>query len=159
MHAPLVCRMHLKEALKLFCNSCQVAICAECVAHAHAAPLHQYERISVAEAQNVEDLEAVIGRAREKIGECSGERSSNLDECLQQLQSRFEESRGAIEAVHVSYQAVMDRRKQELMKELDEKHTSKEMIIMEMHQSIEQSIQQLNDLIKFVQRCLTNANW
>lgn len=45
------------------------------------------------------------------------------------------------------------------MKELEDKHSNKEQIILEMHNSIDQSINQLNDLIKFVQRCLTNGNW
>jgi len=45
------------------------------------------------------------------------------------------------------------------MKELEERHTNKEMMILDMNNSINKSIDQLNDLIKFIQRCLTKGNW
>jgi len=122
-------------------------------------PGHQYVHISVAETQNVEELEFLMDKCKERIGECNGDMMQTLDSCLTDLQKKFEESRGDIEETHRAYVAMAEKKKDELIKELDERHTSKQMMIMDMHNSIEQSIDRLNDLIKFIQRCLTKGNW
>lgn len=46
-----------------------------------------------------------------------------------------------------------------MLKELEEKHSVKEMAIMDLNQSVHSSIDQLYDSIKFVERVLKNGNW
>jgi len=116
-------------------------------------------RIAVAETQNVEELEFLIEKCKERIIECNGDMLQTLDGCLTDLQKKFEHSREAIEETHRAYAALVEKRKDELMKELEERHTNKEMMILDMNNSINKSIDQLNDLIKFIQRCLTKGNW
>ena len=48
--------------------------------------------------------------------------------------------------------------KDDLLKELEEKHSHKELVIMDLHNSIEQSIIHLNEAIQFVNHVIVNGN-
>lgn len=156
IHKPLFCKMHVKENLKFFCNTCQVPICADCIVSYHTQ--HSYERLADAESKNVEELNLLVLKAKEKIKECNGELTQTLDQYLLNLQEQYVQSKGFIEETNKSYKEVIEKRKEDLLKELEEKQTNKELVIMDLHNNIEQSIAQLNDVIKFVKRCLVNGN-
>lgn len=109
IHKPLFCKFHKRESLAYFCNSCQMPICAECVVNSHGQ--HQYERLALVEQYNVDELDMLIVRAREKIAECSGEMTQGLDQCLSELQDKMSQSKKLIEDTHVYYKTVVDKRK------------------------------------------------
>ena len=48
--------------------------------------------------------------------------------------------------------------KDDILKELDEKHSSKELMIMDMHNTIDISVNRLNECVKFTERILCNGN-
>ncbi|CAF0758312.1 unnamed protein product [Brachionus calyciflorus] len=56
------------------------------------------------------------------------------------------------------YRQVLEKSKNELSKELEEKHANKHLALMEMNSSIDQSINKLLDVIKFSERVLKNGN-
>ena len=72
---------------------------------------HSYERLSDAEAKNVNELELLALKAKEKIVECHGDLSQTLDQYLFDLQEQLEQSRTLIEETHQSYKAVLEKRK------------------------------------------------
>jgi hypothetical protein len=45
-----------------------------------------------------------------------------------------------------------------MIKELKEEHTQKELLIMDMHNSIGKSINKINDVVEFSDRILKNGN-
>lgn len=136
----------------------KIPICTVCVGSTHCAPAHQYEILEHVESKNVEELEVLMMRAKEKINECSNEFSQTLDKYLSDLQEQSEQSKEAVNETHQSYKRILAKRKDDIIKELEEKHSAKELLIMDMHNNIEQSMTQINDLTQFVQRCLLNGN-
>lgn len=158
IHKPLFCKTHTKESLKFFCNTCQIPICTECVVNIHTQPMHQYERLDDAQSKNIKDLEFLIEKSKEKINECHGDLTQNLDKHMSLLQENFMLCKNNIEETFQAYEKVLEKQKSNLMKELEEKNSNKECFILEMHNGIDHSVNQLNDLVKFVQRCLVNGN-
>ena len=49
-------------------------------------------------------------------------------------------------------------KKNEVLKELEEKHANKELLIMETYNSIDNSISKLNDVVNFIERIIRNGN-
>ena len=136
----------------------KVPICSECVVNNHTQPLHQYDRLGEAQSKNIEELEQLIECANERILECNGDLSHTLDQYYAKLQEKLEQTRTYIEETHTSYTVILEKRKEDLMKELEEKHSQKEALVSDMQSSIDRSIGQLNDLIEFVKRYLKNGN-
>ncbi|CAF0717899.1 unnamed protein product [Brachionus calyciflorus] len=157
IHKPLTCKQHPRESLKFFCNTCQIPICSDCVVTSHQQPVHSYERISDAEARNIEELDFYIKKARENINYCQSEYQT-LDQYLNELNEQSESSKVLIEETFKVYRQVLEKRKDELLKELEDKHANKHLALMEMNSSIDQSINRLLDVIKFSERVLKNGN-
>ena len=120
--------------------------------------MHQYDRLGEAQSKNIEELEQLIECANERILECNGDLSHTLDQYYAKLQEKLEQTRTYIEETHTSYTVILEKRKEDLMKELEEKHSQKEALVSDMQSSIDRSIGQLNDLIEFVKRYLKNGN-
>lgn len=157
IHKPLFCKQHTKECLKFFCNTCQIPICSDCVVSTHQQPMHSYERIADAETRNLEEIDAYLKKIKDAIIFCQGD-FQTLDQYLAELQDQLESSKSLIEETYQTYKVVLERRKNEILKELEEKHSSKELGIMDLHNSVDMSINQLNDVIKFSERITRNGN-
>ena len=156
IHKPLFCKVHKKESLKFFCNTCQIPICSECgLSSGHKQ--HAYERISDCESKQIEELDILVKKAKENVSQCHCEFQA-LDQYLVDLQEQLEMSKGSIEETFHSYQVLLEKRKDEMLKELDEKHAEREIGIMNLHTMIDMSLVQLNDVIKFSERILVNGN-
>lgn len=90
IHKLLHCKMHPKEALKFYCNTCEVPICSDCLISEHTAPLHTYQRISDVEStRHLDELDAYVKKAKESIVSCGGDYTSieqYMDDLNDQLQ-------------------------------------------------------------------------
>jgi hypothetical protein len=160
IHKPLFCKYHSKESLKFFCNTCQTPICSDCVTTFHSAPLHSYERITdntESALRHVEELDSLVRKAKDNICFCTGEYQT-LDSYLSEIQEQMEQSRGLINETFQSYKSLLETKKDELLKELEEKHSNKELLIMDTHHNIDNSIVKLNEAVKFTERILRNGN-
>lgn len=111
IHKPLFCKLHQRENLKFFCNTCQTPICSDCVATHHPAPNHSYERITDIELmKHVEELVGVMRKARENVNFCNSEYKT-LDNHLAELQEQLENSRSLIAETFQSYKVLLERKK------------------------------------------------
>ena len=80
------------------------------MASQHSRPAHDCERMSLAEAKNVRDLENYVSKAKEKITECQ-EEFPLVDQYLSDLQEQLESSRGQIEETYQSYRSLLEKRR------------------------------------------------
>jgi len=157
IHKPLFCKSHKGENLKFFCNTCQTPICTECVVSSHQQPAHCYERLSEAEIKNIEELGSLIGKTKNKIEECQGD-FQLLEQYSADLEDQKKQSKEAIEETYRLYANILEKRKNELINELDEKHSSKQQAITDLHDNVQGSVDQLYEAIQFVERILKNGN-
>jgi hypothetical protein len=126
----------------------------------HSAPLHSYERITdntESALRHVEELDSLVRKAKDNICFCTGEYQT-LDSYLSEIQEQMEQSRGLINETFQSYKSLLETKKDELLKELEEKHSNKELLIMDTHHNIDNSIVKLNEAVKFTERILRNGN-
>lgn len=106
---PMVCPAH-KEALKLYCRTCQSLICRDCTLHDHEAPRHKHDFVSNLVAKQKSDLEGSLAAIRGLLTEVRGAVSemagvqhnlteqktalcSIIDDSFRDLQDRLERTR------------------------------------------------------------------
>lgn len=111
IHKPLFCKSHSNESLKFFCNTCQVAICSDCVATYHPSQSHTYERITDSESfKHVEDLDLMMRKAKDNISYCQAE-FQTLDQYLGELQEQLDLGRGLINETYQSYKVLLEKKR------------------------------------------------
>jgi tripartite motif-containing protein 2/3 len=156
IHKPLYCKYHLKENLKFFCLTCQIPICSDCIT-LHQQPKHQYERIVDVETRNIIDLENILIKAKETINVCQTDYQL-LDQYLNDLQEQLETGKQMIEETFQTFRAMLEKKRNELTKEMEEKHSNKEASLMDIHNIIDTLTNQLNHCVRYGERVLENGN-
>lgn len=130
-------------------------ICSDCVITTHQ--MHHHDRLSDVELKMISELELLTRKLKDKISECKSE-FQLLDQYLSDLDEQREQSKSLIEDTFHSYRQVLEKRKDDLLRELKEKHASKRQDILDINDNIRTSIEQLNEVIRFVERVLRNGN-
>uniref|UniRef100_A0A1B6L209 RING finger protein 207 n=1 Tax=Graphocephala atropunctata TaxID=36148 RepID=A0A1B6L209_9HEMI len=157
IHKPVFCETHVTEPMKFFCNTCSVTICNECVVVDHCAPEHHYERLSDAYERHKEHLHSLMGESKTKMAYCE-DATNSLNNALAELQAQHDNAKGLINETFQSYKAMLEKRKDDILDELKELHSERELKIMEMFHVVEKSVERIEDASKFTQRLLEHGS-
>ncbi|KAE8745672.1 hypothetical protein FOCC_FOCC007673 [Frankliniella occidentalis] len=157
IHKPIFCSSHGSECLKLYCHSCRIPICNDCMVTDHVAPQHRYERLTTAAPTFQEELETLMVEVKRKssIFEVA---SSDLDNALTELQAQRDAAQDLIKETFQSYKAFLEMRQEDLLKELNTIHKQKELKIMGSHHMVEKTMDQVDDACNFTTRLLKQGN-
>ncbi|CAE1322724.1 unnamed protein product [Acanthosepion pharaonis] len=74
------------------------------------------------------------------------------------MQLQRDNTKGLIQETFQSYKALLENRKDELLKELEEIHNAQQLSIIEMCHNVEKTIEKIEDGCKFTERILKNGN-
>ncbi|XP_064608306.1 brain tumor protein-like isoform X2 [Liolophura sinensis] len=157
IHKPIFCDSHPSENLKMYCVTCQVPICSECVVEDHKPPSHQHERIVDLEPKQMEDLNNLISESKGKIKFCE-DASRNLENALSDLQTHRDDAKALIQETFQSYKAIVEKRKDDLLQELEKIHSDRELAIMDMFHNVDKTIEKIEDGSKFTERILKHGS-
>ncbi|XP_064481647.1 B-box type zinc finger protein ncl-1-like isoform X2 [Ornithodoros turicata] len=157
LHRPLACPSHAGEQLKHFCLTCQVPICSECMVSEHQQPEHRCERASEAGPRQREELEALMAEGRLKATAFEDSLSA-LQTGLTDLQMQRDNTRSLIQETFQSYKAILEKRQDELLAELENMHSEEELRIMDAFHMVEKTAEQVEVACRFTERLLKHAN-
>lgn len=156
-HKPIFCPNHPEENLRYFCTRCQNAVCTECMLKEHPQAEHHCEKLTEVEARQTEELKTLLEEGRGKLEKCR-ETSQALESALSELQEQTDNAKGLIEETFQSYKALLEKRKDDMLKELEEKHSTKELQLMETFHVLGTSETRLDDALSFTERVLKHGN-
>ena len=115
----LHCRKHLKEPLKVFCKTCQVLVCCQCIADSHEC--HKFGPISEDTRTEVQStLDVLARKARKNLTEFE-ENLKYIEEVEQLAADRPAILQTAINGTFDSLVAALEVRRSQLLKQADEK--------------------------------------
>ncbi|XP_058467336.1 B-box type zinc finger protein ncl-1-like [Malaya genurostris] len=157
IHKPLYCSVHPPENLKYFCFNCQIPVCNECLIGEHKGKEHNYQIISEAEKPMRLELENIMKDAKAKIDYCN-QTTTNLDAALHDLQNQFETARDLINESFQSFKAVLEKCRDNALKNLDKLHSERELKIMDLFHNVEKSTEKIENTAKFTKKVLEQAN-
>lgn len=157
IHKPLYCSVHATENLKYFCYSCETPVCNECLIVDHKGTEHRYEIISEAEKHMRTEVEKLLQETRSKVEYCDNE-NTKLETSLQELQQQHDAARDAIKESYDTIMSVIEKRKDQAMRELKSLHSEREIKIMEQFHQVEKSTDQMEYCASFTRKLLDNGN-
>ncbi|KAK2163597.1 hypothetical protein NP493_1453g00037 [Ridgeia piscesae] len=157
LHRPLFCPIHPTENMKYFCESCQTPVCGQCVLTDHSRPDHQYELLEDVEVRQSEELQNLVSESQSKLEFCE-EASGNLGNALSELQMQRDNARGLIQETFQSYKAILEKKQEQLLEELEHIHSSQELAVMDLCHSVEKTVEKIEDSCKFTERLLKHGS-
>ncbi|KAG4068417.1 hypothetical protein HA402_007937 [Bradysia odoriphaga] len=157
IHKPLFCQIHSSENLKYYCFNCQVPVCNDCLIANHKGAEHHYELIADAEKRMRGEIEKLLMSAKAKVDFCDGA-VGNLSNSLTELQSQHDSAREQIEDNYQSFKQILDRCRENALKELEKLHSERELKIMDLLHDVEKSVEKIENACKFTKKVLNQAN-
>lgn len=157
IHKPLFCQIHSSENLKYYCFNCQVPVCNDCLIANHKGAEHHYELIADAEKRMRGEIEKLLLSAKAKVDYCDGA-VGNLSNSLTELQSQHDSAREQIEDNYESFKQILERCRENALKDLEKLHSERELKIMDLLHEVEKSVEKIENASKFTKKVLNQAN-
>lgn len=157
IHKPLFCKIHPSENLKYYCFKCQIPVCNDCVTGDHKGSEHHYELIGEAEKRMRNDIEDLMTNAKCKISYCD-DASFTLGNALTELQQQHDTAHNQIAETYKRLKKCLDDCRDHSLKELDKLHSERELKVMDLMQTVENSIEKTETACKFTNKVLQSAN-
>lgn len=155
-HKPLTCDVHPGENVVYYCNTCHTPACTECAKEHNPASGHQRDGILEFEIRVRQDLETLLGESKaklEQLNKASGEFNNSLEELAQQRSA----AKDLINETYQSYKAVLEKCRDDALKELNLLHHERELKVMDMTEQVGKGVDMLEDACKFTSRLLENG--
>ena len=147
---PLYCLRHKAEELKFFCKTCSVPICKECTVFDHGRG-HDCQFIMDIGEKQVTQMHLIEQDAKMKINELKNA-SKSIEHITSRLQVQYHKAQNDINDTYNFYRAMLEERKQESLKELDQAFNSKQLLISNLNVKIQEQIDKLYLGIEFVDK-------
>lgn len=150
------CRRGLPLSLK-FIPIFQQPVCNECLLVQHKAPDHQCGRLSDAEFREKRELLNLMSTSKSKMSECESA-SSQLENALSELQSQRDQAKDLITDTAMSYEAILEKCRDNAMRELQKLHSERELQVMDTFHNIEKTVEKIEDANRFTSRLLEQGD-
>lgn len=138
---PLYCLRHKSEELKFFCKTCSCPICKECTVFDHGRG-HDCQYIMDVGEKQIDLMRQMEDEAKAKVSELRN-LSKGIEHVTSRLQVQYHKAQNDINDTYNFYRAMLEERKQETLKELDQAYNSKQMVISNLAQKIQDHISKL----------------
>ncbi|KAK4887817.1 hypothetical protein RN001_004088 [Aquatica leii] len=157
VHKPLVCDTHVTESLLYYCSTCRVPVCNECIKGDHEPSSgHKCEGMLDSEMRVRQEVEKMLKEGNDKVQlliKTSGELNNSLEELAHQRST----AKDLINESYHSYKAVLEKCRDDSLKELNDLHHERELKIMDITERVEKYITLLEDACKFTTRLTENG--
>lgn len=154
MDEVLSCPKHAAQTLRFFCADCETAVCVTCtdIEHGGHATLRMRDAVQEHKAQ----LSRLLERAQQQV--------PALDEALEamakiskELEANVQSSSSQLEESFRLLSETLDRRKKELLHQIEERRRLKEAVLDAQRERLEACRNQLETTCRFTERALAHG--
>ena len=157
LHRPAFCRIHHSEPLKYYCETCNEAVCRDCVLIEHRQ--HKYDYIK--DSKKIQKQKAVMENLFE---ECSGN-IPFLEKSIKEIQSISDTLRGRLAAVKAEIREatlhqikVLKEKERQLLMEADKIYNAKSPILKRQKDQLQDEFTKFKTGCDFSEQVLKYAN-
>ncbi|XP_062577150.1 formin-J-like isoform X1 [Saccostrea cucullata] len=155
-HKVIFCISHPTEHVKFYCYTCQEAVCSDCMKNMHQPPEHRCENVTETEKKLKEDLTLLLEESKKKVAVCE-EAHQTLESSLNDLQMQRDNAKGLIQETFQSYKAMLEKKKDAMLEELEDLHSRQELAIMDLFHSVEKTSEKIEDGCKYTDLLLQHG--
>ncbi|KFM61352.1 B-box type zinc finger protein ncl-1, partial [Stegodyphus mimosarum] len=149
----LCCPRHKTETLRFFCRTCNTPICKECTNSDHPKGLHDYDYISEVGPRQVEILGEMLEQSKAKTNDLRNAAKS-VEHFSSRLQMQYHKAQAEISDTFNFYCSVLEERKEELMKELEDLYNTKMVSLSLMGTKVQEMVERVQQMSLFVDRIM-----
>ncbi|XP_060082373.1 B-box type zinc finger protein ncl-1-like [Ylistrum balloti] len=153
---PIYCPRHKTDVLKFYCKTCSQPICKECTVFDHGRG-HDCQFIMDIGERQMDHLRNLDEDAKGKINELRTS-AKGIEHMSSRLQVQYHKAQNDINDTYNFYRAMIEERKQECLKELDQVFNTKQVSISTLAQKIQENIDRLYQGCEFVDKVLKFAS-
>ncbi|EAA13775.5 AGAP010054-PA [Anopheles gambiae str. PEST] len=145
------CKRHPSELLKFYCRTCSVPVCKDCMLLDHPNGLHDCEHNSDTTPKQIESLLHTVSEVRAKAQDLRS-LIKNVEHSGQRIQLQYHKAQNEIEDTHQFYRSMVDERKAELQKELENFYNAKTVSQSELLNRSQDHVDKMLQSCEFVER-------
>lgn len=153
---PIYCPRHKTDVLKFFCKTCVQPICKECTVFDHGRG-HDCSFIMDIGEKQMDVLQRMEEDAKNKVNELRVS-AKGIEHISSRLQVQYHKAQNDINDTYNFYRAMLEERKQESLKELDQVFNTKQVAISSLAQKIQENIDRLFQGCEFVDKVVKYAS-
>ncbi len=150
------CSRHKSELLKFFCRTCSVTVCKDCIAADHPAVLHECEHVNDAIPKQIENLLQIVSEVRGKANDLRSV-IKNCENSSQRIQIQYNKAQNEIAETYQFYISMLEERKQELLKELENSYNAKNLSQSLLVNKSQDHVDKVVQACEFVERITKHA--
>ncbi|KAK6626367.1 hypothetical protein RUM43_006678 [Polyplax serrata] len=154
---PGYCSRHKNEVLKYFCWTCFVAVCQECTLLEHPGGLHETEGLAEAVPKLLEMVGQTVQESRAKAQDIRN-MVKTLEHNTAKIQVQYHKAQNEINDTFQFYRSMIEERKQELLKELENIFSSKQVQMSVVGQKAQEAVEKINQTCDMVERIAKEAS-
>ncbi|GFT71083.1 brain tumor protein [Nephila pilipes] len=147
----LCCPRHKAETLRFFCRTCNIPICKECTTTDHVKGHHDYDHISEIGSRQVEILADLVEQSKAKTTDLRNAAKS-VEHFSSRLQMQYHKAQAEINDTFNFYCSVLEERKEELMKELEDLYNTKMVSLSLIGNKVQEMVENANNLSSYFDR-------
>lgn len=150
---PVACPRHKSELLKYFCRTCNLPICKECTILEHPKGLHDYDYLADIGSKQVEIITNLIEDSKSKTNDLRNALKT-VEHFSSRLQMQYHKAQNEINETFQFYRSMLEERKQETMKELDNIYNTKMVSLSVLTEKVQENIDKIHEMCDFVDRII-----
>ncbi|XP_023236199.1 B-box type zinc finger protein ncl-1-like isoform X1 [Centruroides sculpturatus] len=148
---PVACLRHKNELLKYFCKTCNIPICKECTILEHPKSLHDYDNLIDVSQKQIELISQMIEDSKLKTNDLRNA-AKTVEHFSSRLQMQYHKAQNEVNETFQFYRSMLEERKQETQKELDNMYNTKIVSLSLLGQKIQEMIDKIHRMCEFVDR-------
>ncbi|CAF2363970.1 unnamed protein product [Rotaria sp. Silwood2] len=153
----IFCSNHKNETLKYFCATCNIPICITCTTTDHRPIGHEFAPLNDAGSHQVAKLQNMVENTRQRLNDLRNSQKI-VDRSYSLLQTQYNKAQHDINETYAFYRQLIDDRKHELIKELDNAFNEKQTILTNQMQKIDEAVERANLPLEFSDRLFKNSS-
>jgi len=153
----IFCPTHKNEILKYFCSTCNVPICLTCTTTDHLRPGHEFVPLNDGGSHHVAKLQHLVENTRQRLMDLK-QTQKTVERSYNSLQGQYNKAQHDINETYNFYRQLIDERKHDLMKELDNSFTERQNLLTNQMQKLDEAIERANLPLEFSDRLFKNSS-
>ncbi|CAF0799161.1 unnamed protein product [Rotaria sordida] len=153
----IFCPIHKNETLKYFCTTCNIPICTTCTTTDHGRVGHEFISLNDAGSHQVAKLQHIVENTRQRLIDLKHSQKL-IDRSYSLLQTQYNKAQHDINETFNFYRQLIDERKNDLIKELDNTFNEKQNILTNHMQKIDEAVERANLPLEFSERLFKNSS-
>ncbi|CAM2698441.1 unnamed protein product [Rotaria socialis] len=153
----IFCPIHKNETLKYFCATCNMPICSTCATTDHGRVGHEFISLSDAGSHQVAKLQHIVENTRQRLIDLKHSQKL-IDRSYTLLQTQYNKAQHDINETFNFYRQLIDERKNDLIKELDNTFGEKQNVLTNQIQKIDEAVERANLPLEFSDRLFKNSS-